>query len=177
MLVRSRGRVGLWSLRDVLRPPTTIYRLYLEAHFTVSMSNGCASRWCFCFFRLCFCGVFCGPFCAEIPFLRTEIPFTVSVLSVAYNCTDTNTEGTYERVLGCGAHPFDMLTRMHTYNWGTGGLSVGWGCWSKSGIFSQVGGAGGTRAWRCFTHSTKRLWVYRTQKKSATNLTPREVIS
>jgi hypothetical protein len=34
---------------------------------------------------------------------------TFSVLSVAQNCADTKTEGTYEKVFGCGAHSFDML--------------------------------------------------------------------
>jgi hypothetical protein len=63
------------------------------------------------FFRMSFCGPFCGPFCATE---STEKAFSVhkntfSVLSVAQNCADTKTEGTSEKVFGCGAHPFDVL--------------------------------------------------------------------
>jgi hypothetical protein len=67
------------------------------------------------FFRMCFCGPFCGPFCAENTHTEHRNTFSVhkntfSVLSVAQNCADTKTEGTYEKVFGCGAHSFDMLT-------------------------------------------------------------------
>jgi hypothetical protein len=65
------------------------------------------------FFRMCFCGPFCGPFCATE---STEKVFsvhknTLSVLSVAQNCADTKTEGTSEKVFGCGAHSFDVIRR------------------------------------------------------------------
>jgi hypothetical protein len=63
------------------------------------------------FFRLCFYGVFYGPFCAK-PHRNTFSVHrnTFSVLFCAKNCTDMKTEGTYEMMLGCGAHPKPMLS-------------------------------------------------------------------
>jgi hypothetical protein len=57
---------------------------------------------------------------------------TFSVLSVAQNCADTKTEGTNEKVFGCGAHSFDALN-------GRPGASRWCGVWTSKGLKPLVG--------------------------------------
>jgi hypothetical protein len=77
----------------------------------VSMSNECAWRWCFS--GCVSVGLSVGLSVRKNTHRNTFSVHknTFSVLSVAQNCADTKTEGTYEKVFGCGAHSFDVLSK------------------------------------------------------------------